>query len=499
MNEQLSYSLDELVNNVTGLFFWQEEYIDQKKETFYSVNVINLTGYSGSEIINFDRGWQSVILKDDLSDYRRKLDEFENDTNSEELKIEYRIVCKNRKIINVSERIRKLRNSNGNANKKIGVVTDITEYTSEIRQLANKLDELKQLNSSKDSFISILSHDLRAPFTSILGFSDILMQETSLSDKEKNEYLKYINESSQNQLQLINYLLDWSRLQTGRLKIDPQRIHAQSVVYNCVSALTGMAVRKNVSIKVDIPDTLFIDVDERLISQVLTNLISNAVKYSKEFDTVDITAGVFNDRMCEFIVKDEGSGISDTNRDKLFNIGRIFSTEGTKGEKGTGLGLALAKQIIEKHDGEIWFYSSEGTGSEFHFTVPVSENSILLVLENEDELNNFSQVISKQIGSYKLLTARNGFEALGIISSRMPSLIIADHNLPLMGGIQFVQTVRKENKNLRMPVIMLIDSEEEDNDEITNSYQEIGVKTLKKIPVNQAQLKEKIESLLFSD
>ena len=102
-------------------------------------------------------------------------------------------------------------------------------------------------------------------------------------------------------------------------------------------------------VKVEVPDTLFIDADERLISQVLTNLISNAIKYSKEFDTIEITAGMFNEEMCEFIVKDEGSGISDTNRDKMFNIGKIFSTEGTKGEKGTGLGLALAKQIIDKH------------------------------------------------------------------------------------------------------------------------------------------------------
>ena len=206
-------------------------------------------------------------------------------------------------------------------------------------------------------------------------------------------------------------------------------------------------------------------------------------------------ASVFNEDMIEFIVKDEGGGISDSNRDKLFNIGKIFSTEGTKGEKGTGLGLALAKQIIDKHNGDIWFYSNEGEGSEFHFTVPSSESSILLVVESKEERVIFSKVISEHFSSFKILSALNGFEALGIISAKMPSLVIADHNLPLMDGVQFVQSVRKENKNLRIPFIMLINSEEDD---ITKSYQEIGVKTLNKLSFDSELLKEKIESLLFN-
>ena len=165
------------------------------------------------------------------------------------------------------------------------------------------------------------------------------------------------------------------------------------------------------------------------------------------------------------------------------------------GEKGTGIGLALAKQIVDKHNGEIWFYSSEGEGSEFHFTVPSSENSILLVLASEDEGVFISKIISEHFGTFKVLFALNGFEALGIISAKMPSLVIADHKLPLMDGVQFVRNVRKENKSLRIPFIILIDSEA---DEIAKSYQEIGVKTLKKSSFDSELLKEKIESLLFS-
>jgi signal transduction histidine kinase/CheY-like chemotaxis protein len=495
MNESLNIGFDEALNSLSGVFFWQEEIDAAKTEVHFSEGVINMTGYSGKEIIELEKGWESLIIEEDLAEYRRKLDRFDSEGDNDNIKLEYGILNSGGDILKISERVYANRTIEGKVVKRLRIVFNITEYSSEIEKLKNRIEELEQLNSSKDNFISILSHDLRAPFTSILGFSDVLMQETGLSEREKIEYLKYINESSHNQLQLINYLLDWSRLQTGRLKIDSQRIHAQSVVYNCVSSLTGMAVRKNVNIKVEVPDTLFIDADERLISQVLTNLISNAVKYSNEQDNVEVKAGIFNDGMSEFIIKDEGSGISDANRDKLFNIGKIFSTEGTRGEKGTGLGLALAKQIIDKHNGDIWFYSNEGEGSEFHFTVPSSENSILLVLASEDERVFFSKIVSEHFRPFKILLALNSFEALGIISAKMPSLVIADHKLPLMDGLQFVQSVRKENKGLRIPFIMLIDSE---TDEITKSYQEIGVKTLNKISFDLELLKEKIESLLYS-
>jgi signal transduction histidine kinase len=495
MNESLNIGFDEALNSLNGIFFWHEELDEARTEIHFSESVFKITGYNSNEIKEMEKGWESLIIKDDLSEYRKKLDLFETESDSDNIKLEYRIAKSNGDIIKVSERINVSRTIERKVVKRFGIILDITEYSSEIEKLKNKIEELEQLNSSKDNFISILSHDLRAPFTSILGFSDVLLQETGLGEKEKVEYLKYINESSHNQLQLINYLLDWSRLQTGRLKIDPQRIHAQSVVHNCVSSLTGMAVRKNVNIKVEVPDTLFIDADERLISKVLTNLISNAVKYSNEHDDVEIKAGIFNEEMTEFIIKDEGRGISDSNRDKLFNIGKIFSTEGTKGEKGTGLGLALAKQIIDKHKGDIWFYSNKDEGSEFHFTVLSSENSILLVLASEEERVIVSKIISEHFRSFKILSALNGFEALSIISAKMPSLVIADHNLPLMDGVQFVQSARKANKNIRTPFIMLINSEA---DEITKSYQEIGVKTIKKISFDPELLKEKIEFLLFN-
>jgi CheY-like chemotaxis protein len=227
---------------------------------------------------------------------------------------------------------------------------------------------------------------------------------------------------------------------------------------------------------------------------VITNLVSNAVKFSHENDTVEVAARVFNKDFLEFIVKDEGAGIPEANKEKIFHIGKIFSTEGTKGEKGTGLGLALAKQIVEKHGGEIWFYSDEGVGSEFHFTVPSSTSTILIVTQSNDERKELQKILNEQYSAFNILTAENGFEALGIISAKMPSLIISSHDLPMMDGIQFAHTVRKEYKNLRIPFIALLGS---DSEAVKKMYQEIGIKTLNNKPIDLSQLNEKIQSLLW--
>jgi signal transduction histidine kinase len=495
MKEPLNFSIDEAVNSLNGMFFWQEESDTGKSDIQYSENVLGVTGFVCSEIKVLKSAWQSLILKDDRPVYKKKLDEFEKNPDIDSVKLNFRITRKDGTIVSVSERIIVNRGFGGKIIKKFGMVIDVTDYLADIEKLTKKNEDLEQLNSSKDNFISILSHDLRAPFTSILGFSEILLNETSLPEKDKTEYLKYIHDSSQNQLQLINYLLDWSRLQTGRLKIEPQRLHTQSITYNCVSYLTGLVVRKNINISVNIPDAFYIDADERLISQVLANLISNAVKFSREDGSVEVSANVYNNDFIEVIVKDSGIGIPEANQEKLFNIGKLFTTEGTKGEKGSGLGLALAKQIIEKHGGEIWFYSLEGEGSEFHFTVPSATNTILLVIDNKEERNNLEGSIKKDYPNFTVITAENAFEALGIISTKLPSLILADHNLPLMNGLQFVNMVRKENKNIIVPFIVFLDS---DSEATLKSYQEIGVKTLKRKPLLTEQLKEKIESLLFN-
>ena len=411
------------------------------------------------------------------------------------LELDYRITRKDENIIHLSEKIQVIRDDDGNIIKRFGLITNITNYKEELEKLKTKVEELELLNSAKDNFISILSHDLRAPFTSILGFSEIILNETSLPEKDKAEYVKFIYDSSNNQLQLVNHLFDWSQIQTGRIKFEIQRLHAQSIAYNCVSYLTGLAMRKNININVKIPDSFHIDADERLVTKLFTNLISNAVKYSFENGSVEVNGNIYNDDFIEFIVKDKGVGISENNREKIFNITKLFSTEGTKGEKGSGLGLTLSKQIVERHGGEMWFYSTEGRGSEFHFTLPAATSYILLVLQDKEKLEELENGLNKNFPNLKVLKTENAFEAIEIISTKSPSLIIIEHNLPLMDGLHLIGSAREKHKQMKIPFIVFIDPDSED---LIKSYQEINVKILKQKPSITENLKDKIEMLLYS-
>jgi len=272
-------------------------------------------------------------------------------------------------------------------------------------------------------------------------------------------------------------------------------LSAQSITHNCVSHLAEPAIRKNININVRVPESFHIEADERLITKALVNLISNAVKFSPDNESIEISANIYNDEFIEYVVSDNGVGISEANIEKIFNLGKIFSTEGTKGEKGSGLGLMLAKQIIEKHGGQIWFFSKEEKGSEFHFTIPAAESTLLLVLEDKTKLNDIEKNINKVFPTLSVLKSENAYEALETISAKLPSLIIFEHNLPLMDGLKFVNTLRENNKFTQIPLIAFVYSDEE---LILNSYQAARINTLKQEPLFTEQLKEKIDSLLYN-
>lgn len=473
--------------------FWSLKKETDKEVVFYSNNVINLTGYSSDEIKSMPGRHNAILFEDDKQKLKKSLNDFYNNESTNSLKNIYRILKKDETVVWIEERLSVIRDEAGLPVEYFGIITDISDIREEQISLEKSFENYKQLNSSKDKFISMLSHDLRAPFTSILGFSEILINEPNLSHEERLEYLNYINDSSQHQLQLVNYLLDWSRLQTGRIKIEPQRLHVQSIVFNCISSLTGSAIRKKLDIKVHIKESLYVQADERLLTQVITNLLSNAIKFSPDGTTIEVSADSFNDRFVEFIIKDEGLGISESNKAKLFRIEKMFSTEGTKGEKGTGLGLSLVKEIIEKHEGEIWFYSELNKGSEFHFTISSSPNTILLVENNYIEKEKFESIIRENFPVYKVIGVRNGYDAMNQFLSQLPSLIISDYDLPLMNGVQFVKSIRKEDKGTKIPIIAIVP---EATEEIKQELRSYGVDSILQKPIDESTFSEKIQAVL---
>jgi signal transduction histidine kinase len=493
MNEILFTELSEIINQFPGVIFWTQE--ENIKSFLQIQNVEEITGYSITDIQNFKNGWQSLILNEDLHFYNKRIGEFEDDPERDLLVIEYRIIRRDGTPVYLSEKIQVFRDGEGRIVKRVGMIINVSDYKTEVEKIKTRVEELSTLNSAKDKFISVLSHDLRAPFTSILGFAEIILNETSLPEKDKAEYVKFIYESSNNQLQLVNHLFDWSQIQTGRVKFEIQRLHAQSVAYNCVSSLTGLAMRKNININVKIPDSFHIDADERLVTKIFTNLINNAIKYSHENGSVEVSANAYNDDFIEFVVKDKGTGISEQNRERIFNIAKLFSVEGTKGEKGSGLGLTLSKHIVERHGGSLWFYSTEGQGSEFHFTLPAATSYVLLVFEDEENLDQVEKGLNKSFPNLQVLKSKNSFEAIEIISAKFPSLILIEHNLPLMDGLELIYSVREQHKQMKIPFIVFIDADSED---LIKSYQEINIKILKQKPSVTESLEDKIEMLLYS-
>lgn len=480
--------LSEITSAFNESFYWlvyKKE--DENEEVFYSEKIVEITGYTADELVQMKGRGLELVADEDINYVKLMYSELEKSDNNN-IDIVYRILTKNGSVKYLNEKISFTINKN-NVKVYKGIVTDISTGKNQEEYLLKHLEDLTQMNHAKDNFISILSHDLRAPFTSILGFTEILLNENQLTEAEKTEYLNYIHYSSANQLQLINYLLDWSRLRTGRLNIEPNRLQAQSIIFNCISSLTGNAIRKNIEIKVKVNENIFIKADERLILQVLTNLISNAIKFSPDGKNIDVRAERYNEDLVEFIIKDEGMGISLENQSKLFRFEKMFTTIGTKGEKGTGLGLPLVKEIIEKHGGQIWFYSKENEGSEFHFTLPSASSTILLVESHKDDYNLLESLIKERFPEYKISGVSNGYEAINFIIKEHPTLIVSSHEVPLMNGVQLLKSIHKGDPNFNTPVIAILNSYDEI---LKKAYDEFGVRSIITKPINPEDLIQKI-------
>ncbi|HMN23128.1 MAG TPA: ATP-binding protein [Ignavibacteriaceae bacterium] len=485
---------DSVLCEIATVFDDQFHYVlktnNENLEIFYSPSIKKVTGYTPTELIKLPSLGREMLYEEDAEDVKKKLFKLESGRISH-LELLYRYNKKDGKIIWLKEQIKMELVDNQIIQK--GLVIDVTEFKKTESDYGEIINKLSNEITARDNFLSILSHDLRAPFSSILGFTEILLSEATLTDAERTEYLNYINDSSTNQLQLVNYLLDWSNLQTGRMNMVPHRVQAQGLVFNCISALTGIAMRKNIDIKVNVPDSIFIEADERLLLQVITNLVSNAIKFSDDGKTIKISADRFNNELVEFVITDEGVGIPENYQQRIFKFEKMFSTRGTRGEKGTGLGLSLVKEIIERHNGQIWFYSKEKIGSEFHFTIPSSENTILLVENNRKDFLQIEKIIKENFPQFKFVGTDNGFEAINVVLKQHPSLIISSHDLPLMNGIQFVKSIIKGDKKYYAPIIALVDSTDAT---LIKNYQEIGIKSILLKPVNIRQFNKEISIAL---
>ena len=239
--------------------------------------------------------------------------------------------------------------------------------------LARSNQDLALLNRDKDKLFSILAHDLRSPLGSMMNLSELLAENINdFNETELLEIISTLNKSASQTYQLFNDLLAWSAIQMGRGENDKEKFQLSEVISETMVMLISEAGRKQIEIHSGIDEALMAYADKFAIQTVVRNLISNAIKFTQNKGTITIMAEQNND-LVKISVSDNGVGISREKQKKIFRVDALSSTAGTEGEKGTGFGLLLCKDLVERNNGKIWLESDKG-GSTFHFTLPSNQN-----------------------------------------------------------------------------------------------------------------------------
>ncbi len=464
------------------------------RPVFYTSSVERITGYSQAEFLTDSRLILKIVHPDDFEEAKKQLKKLLKSRIQNSAEFELRIINKQGSIVWIRNKINLVRSAEGVIIKVYGLISDITLRKMAQDELKKSTDNLIKLNETKDRFISIISHDLRTPFSSILGFTDLLLNDEGLNEEEKRQYIEFIRESSQSMLLLVNSLLDWTRIQTGRIKFEPEKSNANKTIENSINTLIGTAIQKIITVSSEVEDDLFIFADKGLLLQVFNNLISNAIKFTRSGGRITISGKPADQmRFYEFRVKDTGTGIKKENLNKLFNVDTKFSSEGTAGERGTGLGLSLVKEIVEKHGGEIHVESEYGVGTEFVFTIPVASSVILLVDDSKTDRLLYSKILKSITPDYTVDIASDGKEALEKILEYPPAVVITDHKMPVMDGYEFVKELKKLEMKGKPPVMVL--SSDIDRQIITD-YNELGIEFVFSKPVNLSSFKQALEKTI---
>jgi len=396
-----------------------------------------------------------------------------------------------------------------------------------------KSDSLQNLDLMKSTFYTNISHEFRTPLTLILGQIESVMS-SGIDNKEKGK-LQVANRNSRRLLKLINELLDLSKLEAGSMELHAENNNIVSFLKNLFFSFESIAKDKNIAIKFEtVSEKLHVFFDTDKMEKVFYNLISNAFKFTAENGEIKVAICIFNDTI-EISVKDTGCGIPE---DKLKNIfDRFYQVDGsnTREHEGTGIGLALAKELILLHKGKIKVHSKIGVGSEFVVTLPfentsqfkntvseivspeiesdetdtnfdendpleaeVSENlhlegdkKIILIVEDNNDVRAY---IREQIeDDYHTFEAQHGLQGLKMAQEKVPDLIISDVMMPKMDGYEFCKAIRKDEKTSHIPLIMLTAKSSLD-DKISGL--ESGVDAYLTKPFSAKELKATVINLL---
>ncbi|HAN78976.1 MAG TPA: hypothetical protein DCQ31_15030 [Bacteroidales bacterium] len=346
--------------------------LNKQEFTYISSSVYGLRGYTAEEAMkqNLEESLTPESAARIVELTTERLNAFVNNENSKATYLdEVQQPCKNGTIIWVEVST----NFRYNEQREVEVVGVSRNIESRKRLEAEILNQnllLAELNATKDKFFSIIAHDLRSPFSSLLGFSDQLVQNHKKYDDAKRErMLQIVNQSARNTFSLLDNLLTWARSQSGKIVPKKERIDLKISINKVIGLLNENAQNKQISIVNSIPDEVFIATDKNMLETVIRNLISNAIKFTPQKGEVTVSVAK-QPSAYEISVSDTGTGMEKEVLETLFKIGSTKSLNGTDGERGTGLGLILCKEFVEKNGGTITVESVVEIGSTFKFSIP---------------------------------------------------------------------------------------------------------------------------------
>ncbi len=428
---------------------------------------------------------------------------------------ETRLVRKDGTPVDISLTISRLTDKTGRVVGTVGVSKDITEEkrlrnelharNEELKSLNLKLEdkvlertrelekinrELAKANQIKARFISNMSHELRTPLNSILGFSDILLENTfgELNERQKR-HVSNISASGKHLLQLISNILDLAKIEAGRIELFPEEFRIPEAVDEVVMIMNSLAAKKSITIKADLPGADLFTADKVKFKQILYNLVSNAIKFSPEGGRVDIIAEMFRNRggmlpwamegqaLLKVSVRDRGIGIKEEDLERIFEEFEQADPSMSRNYQGTGLGLALTRRLVDLHGGRISVSSTYGEGSEFVFYLPAAETEARqeaaawnnsspvvypcagqegpLVLVVEDDLPT-SEILTVHLtrAGYRVIHAYDGVEAIAKAKEENPFMITLDVMLPKKDGWEVLQALKADAETKDIPVII---------------------------------------------
>lgn len=333
-----------------------------------------LTGYSENEVIGKNI-WDFMYLltpninknAETYSYFNENAVELFKDSDEKPYKsvFEVSIQTKDNKLLDVKESIFKIKTEKG---IRLGtLVHDITE-------LKQQQQELKELVATKDKFFSIIAHDLRTPFNALLGFTDLLNKKHTVYDADKRQIIiNSVHESAKIAYKLVENLLTWTRAQTGKLVFNPDPYPIKTLIFEAFHSNKNFAEAKHIQLIDNISENFDILVDKQMIDVILRNLISNAIKFSYENSKIIVDVKK-NLTSVTLSIQDFGVGIPKHRLESLFKVDKNTTTIGTNNEAGTGLGLILAKEFVDRHSGKIWAESIENKGSVFYIKLPTEQS-----------------------------------------------------------------------------------------------------------------------------